>query len=269
MSKTSTVVRLFPQNNLLLKNNARQTSSLAKVYEIPLQAKFLAQPTASKSRFSWLLLMLIVLAHAVTIYVLATQQGAKKVEVLPAKPMVVSLIAPPAPEPEIVPIIQLPKPVIKPKPLVKKVVEKIKPIERPAERQVQAVVEQPVIEDKPVAQVAPAEVAEVVKAPPKSEPIVEDKIELPRFGVSYLNNPAPDYPPLSRRMGEEGRVLIKVLVAIDGSASEVQLENSSGSDRLDKAALNAVKRWQFIPAKKNNQPLSAYVLVPIKFSLDS
>ena len=87
--------------------------------------------------------------------------------------------------------------------------------------------------------------------------------------MAYLNNPAPDYPSMSRRQGEEGRVLMKVLVSASGAAEDVQVEKSSGSDRLDNAAVSAVKRWRFIPAKKNNQPLSAYVLVPIKFSLDS
>ena len=74
---------------------------------------------------------------------------------------------------------------------------------------------------------------------------------------------------MSRRIGEEGRVLMKVLVSADGAAEEVQIEKSSGSERLDNAAIQAVKRWRFIPANKNNQALSAYVMVPMKFSLDS
>ena len=85
--------------------------------------------------------------------------------------------------------------------------------------------------------------------------------------MSYLNNPAPDYPPLSRRLNEEGRVLMRVLVSADGSAEDVRVTKSSGSERLDNAAVDAVKRWRFVPATRNNQPLSAYVLVPIKFSL--
>jgi periplasmic protein TonB len=89
------------------------------------------------------------------------------------------------------------------------------------------------------------------------------------FGVFYLNNFVLDYSLVSRRLGEEGRVLMKVLVSADGSAENVQIEKSSGSERLDNAAINAVKRWRFIPAKKNNEALSAYVIVPVKFSLDS
>jgi protein TonB len=68
-------------------------------------------------------------------------------------------------------------------------------------------------------------------------------------------------------LSEQGIVLLRVLVSLSGQAESVQIENSSGSSRLDQAALKAVKLWSFIPAKRNNQPLSAYVLVPVRFSL--
>jgi len=92
-------------------------------------------------------------------------------------------------------------------------------------------------------------------------------IEPPRFSAAYLNNPAPDYPAASRRFTEQGIVLLRVLVSLSGQAESVAIENSSGYSRLDQAAIKAVKMWSFIPAKRNNQPLSAYVLVPVKFSL--
>ena len=265
-TQTSTVIPLFAQNNSSTHN---QHTPSAKLYELPLQAKHLTQQMPTQKPFSWLASALVLFGHILAIYLLVAHQSLDKVDILPAKPMMVSLIAPPAPQPELVPVIEPPKPLIQPKPIVKKVVEKIRPIEKPTERLVEAAVEQPVVEEEPTAQPVPAQVADVVKMPPKSESIVEDKIEPPRFGVAYLNNPAPDYPPMSRRLGEEGRVLMKVLVSAEGSASDVQIEKSSGSDRLDKAAISAVKQWRFIPAKKNNQPLSAYVLVPIKFSLDN
>jgi len=96
---------------------------------------------------------------------------------------------------------------------------------------------------------------------------VEEKIEPPKFGVAYLNNPAPDYPSLSRRKGDEGRVLLKVLVSADGKAEDVQIEKSSGFELLDEAAQKTVKQWRFVPARKGGEVLSAYVIVPIKFSL--
>ena len=97
--------------------------------------------------------------------------------------------------------------------------------------------------------------------------VKELAIELPRFGAAYLNNPSPEYPAASRRFSEQGIVLLRVLVSLSGQVESVQIQNSSGYSRLDQAAIKAVKMWSFIPAKRNNQPLSAYVLVPVKFSL--
>lgn len=93
--------------------------------------------------------------------------------------------------------------------------------------------------------------------------------EPPRFNADYLHNPTPEYPGLSRRKGEQGRVTIKVLVNINGEPESVQLDKSSGFELLDRAALNAVKNWKFIPAKSNHQSVLGTVIVPVRFSLDS
>lgn len=90
----------------------------------------------------------------------------------------------------------------------------------------------------------------------------------PRFNAAYLNNPAPHYPSLSRRLGEQGRVLLRVQVTTDGTAGSVELQTGSGSTRLDQAALEAVKKWRFIPAKRGEQPVNASVLVPVRFSIE-
>jgi protein TonB len=120
--------------------------------------------------------------------------------------------------------------------------------------------------ENPIQAEQPVQVAE---APAKIAAVAEPAIEPPRFGAAYLNNPAPTYPPLSRRTGEQGRVLLKVLVSENGLAESVQLDSSSGYEKLDRAAIEAVKKWSFVPAKRSNQPVSAYVLVPVKFSLSS
>lgn len=90
----------------------------------------------------------------------------------------------------------------------------------------------------------------------------------PKFGVAYLNNPAPKYPTIAKRQGEEGEVLLRVLVSEDGQAQEVRLQRSSGSSILDDSALKAVKRWRFIPAKQGSNSIAAWVQVPIVFKLD-
>ena len=68
-------------------------------------------------------------------------------------------------------------------------------------------------------------------------------------------------------MGEQGRVILRVLVSSDGVPEKVELRTSSGSARLDESALDTVKRWKFVPARQGDQPVAAWVLVPISFSL--
>lgn len=269
-SQTSTVIDIFTQKNVASDTAYAATLPIKKrdLDSIPLQVAVLASNPKEKKPSTWLTVGMVLLAHALVVYLLSMQNPPEKIQASTVKPIMVSIIAPPTPKPEIVPIVEPPKP--EPKPIVKpkKVVEKILPIEKPVERLVEATTEPPKEEEITKPEAAPVLTQEPAKTPEKAEPVVEEKIEPPKFGVAYLNNPAPDYPALSRRQGEEGRVLMKVLVSAQGAAEDVQIEESSGSERLDKAALSAVKRWRFIPAKRNNQPLSAYVLVPMKFSLD-
>lgn len=89
----------------------------------------------------------------------------------------------------------------------------------------------------------------------------------PAFDADYLNNPAPSYPPLARRMGEEGVVYVRVFVSSEGVPDQIELKRSSGSARLDEAALLTVKKWRFVPARRGSQTISAWVVVPIAFSL--
>jgi len=89
----------------------------------------------------------------------------------------------------------------------------------------------------------------------------------PRFDAEYLDNPSPPYPAISRRFGEQGRVLLRVNVDAEGRAGEVQLHTSSGSPRLDQSALDTVRRWKFVPARRGQEPVAAWVLIPIAFTL--
>lgn len=82
-----------------------------------------------------------------------------------------------------------------------------------------------------------------------------------------LNNPEPPYPYESRRRGEEGRVILKVRVAADGTAASVEVDKSSGYRRLDMTARRTVSRWRFIPAKQNNAAVEAWAKVTIIFKL--
>jgi protein TonB len=89
------------------------------------------------------------------------------------------------------------------------------------------------------------------------------------FSVAYLQNPAPRYPLASRRAGEQGMVTLRVLVSLDGLASRVAVEKSSGSPHLDAAALEAVKAWRFTPARRGVDAIESWMLVPIVFRLEA
>lgn len=99
-------------------------------------------------------------------------------------------------------------------------------------------------------------------APPPPAPLVE-----PRFDADYLDNPAPVYPAMSRRMEETGKTVLRVYVEPSGKPSQVQIKSSSGSPRLDQAAQDAVWRWKFVPARRGAEAVAAWVLVPIVFNL--
>jgi protein TonB len=93
-------------------------------------------------------------------------------------------------------------------------------------------------------------------------------VEGPRFDADYLQNPAPAYPSLSRRMREEGKVLLQVRVSTAGLPEQIQIKHGSGYPRLDEAAINTVQRWRFVPARRGDETVSASVIVPILFRLE-
>lgn len=90
----------------------------------------------------------------------------------------------------------------------------------------------------------------------------------PSFSASYLQNPAPRYPLAARRAGEQGTVTLKVLVTSEGLPQRVEVERTSGSTRLDTAALEAVRRWRFLPARRGDSAIESWVLVPVVFRLE-
>lgn len=90
----------------------------------------------------------------------------------------------------------------------------------------------------------------------------------PSFNAAYLRNPAPRYPVIARRNGEQGTVMLKVLVTREGAAATVSVEKTSGSTALDQAAVEAVRNWRFTPARQGAQSVEAWVLVPIVFRLE-
>jgi protein TonB len=91
------------------------------------------------------------------------------------------------------------------------------------------------------------------------------KLELPSSSANYLNNPKPVYPRRSERLGEQGVVLLSVVVAADGRVREASVKSSSGFERLDQAAREAVLAWTFVPGRRNGLAVEMSVDVPIRF----
>lgn len=154
-----------------------------------------------------------------------------------------------------------PKPVPKPKPVQKpKPAEAVKPEEKPV----------PVAKSEPVAETGPEPAAEARPAAPVAarSNAAADSFEEAKAHAAYLHNPKPDYPALARQRQWEGKVLLKVRVLASGRPGEVSVQQSSGHEALDEAALNVVQRWNFVPAKRGGTPVDSWVSVPIVFKLD-
>lgn len=227
-------------------------------------------------RLSRSVLGVVLAAHAGLLLALATNR--REISLPVEQPIIVSLIAEAAPKADVAP---------KPLPMQQKPVElRIKPKKNPIKPQAVAAPQDPepqlvskaaedvsvsVPEHKsaPSAAESPAqppqqrpETARMAEAAPKEEPI-----EQPSFNADYLDNPAPAYPGLSRKLREQGQVLLRVNVDAAGHPEQVTLHVSSGYARLDERAVETVWRWKFVPARQGSQPVAAWVIVPIQFSL--
>jgi protein TonB len=83
----------------------------------------------------------------------------------------------------------------------------------------------------------------------------------------YDRNPSPEYPRRARQLGFEGTVLLQVWVNSAGGVDDAKIATSSGYALLDDSALRAVKGWLFKPARRGDQPVAAWVQVPVRFTL--
>ncbi|AKF96627.1 energy transducer TonB [Pseudomonas aeruginosa] len=127
----------------------------------------------------------------------------------------------------------------------------------------------PVVDENAVKPPPPEPLPPVVEEPPPPVPAAAPApLTPPSANAGYLHNPAPEYPALAMRRGWEGTVLLRVHVLASGSPSEIQVQKSSGREALDQAAVKAVKRWSFVPAKRGDKAEDGWVSVPIDFKLN-
>lgn len=229
----------------------------------------------NSTRESLLGLVLVVVVHGGAVgAMLWTPTPKSKELVLPTIQGVV-IPAPPA-EAVQVPSAKEPPPPVerppepekpKPKPKPKEVPPKPKP--KPAPPPVEA----PPSENAITQEEEAVEKAAATPPPPVAVQATRDDDTLgapivpPRQDANPLNNPAPAYPTASRRMREQGIVLLQVLILPDGSVGEVRIKESSGHQRLDDTAIKAVKQWKYIPARQGDKTIAYWYLQPLEFSL--
>ena len=116
-------------------------------------------------------------------------------------------------------------------------------------------------------QPAPAPIAAAVAVAPAAPPS-PPAIQLPSSDASYLQNPKPPYPALSRRLNEQGKTTVRVMIGADGLPQRAELSKSSGFDRLDQAALATVMRWRYVPGKRGGVAEAMWFNVPINWVLE-
>ena len=107
---------------------------------------------------------------------------------------------------------------------------------------------------------------EFIPPPPPPPPPPQDIA--PSENISYRKMRPPRYPPIAIREHHSGKVILKVLIGLDGSPKEITVEKSSGYRELDQAAIAAAKTWIFNPGTRNGKPYEGYALVPIDFNLN-
>ena len=127
----------------------------------------------------------------------------------------------------------------------------------------------PVVPPAPPAPPAPPQpVVEAAPPPAPPAPPAPPRIELPSSNADYLRNPPPPYPPMSKRLGEQGRVVVRVFIQLDGTASRAEVQRSSGFERLDQTAVQTVLRWRYVPGKRAGVPEAMWFNIPINFVLE-
>ncbi|MGZ5533529.1 MAG: energy transducer TonB [Methylobacter sp.] len=215
-----------------------------------------------------LLLTLVLLLHLWgAVWLLQPAEPVTK-----AQPMImeVSLVSAPSQQAAAAPVVQ-PKPVEPKKPPEKKPVKPKKPVIRkqmelpkplamademlPAPSKVESA-------SAPVTPSAAANAAS--KSTTDAAPFTEAN-----FNANYGSNPKPKYPGVATSRGWEGTVQLRVQVSAEGDSEEVTIQRSSGYDILDEAAIEAVEKWKFIPAKRGDTPVASSVIVPINFVLNN
>jgi protein TonB len=208
----------------------------------------------AKNRKRTLAFVLVVLLHVLFFWVLASGLGAKAVQVVlgPVETKIIEALPedddePPPPPPEI----DTPPPYVPPPEIAIAA-----PVDTGPTTAITAVTtEKPKVAGPP--------------KPPPPKPVEKKVVRVPPSTQGRgARATKPQYPPASRRAGEEGTVRLKALVTKDGRAKEVQVVKSSGFPKLDEAAVREVERnWRFVAGKEDGKPVDMWHTFAITFRL--
>ncbi|SDH10802.1 energy transducer TonB [Janthinobacterium sp. YR213] len=212
-----------------------------------------------KKRNKFAPLMAIVVLHLAGFY--AIQSGLLSKVVTAAMPTIttISIIAPPAP----------PKP---PAPSVPKTVELSAPVPRaviPPLPLIAVAPSEPTITPQQPTRAEAAPVATAAPTAPSTPSPTPPAPSTPRTvsSVEYIKAPQLIYPNLSRRLGESGTVVLRILINEKGLPEQILIQKSTGYNNLDEAGRQAAQRALFKPMIENGKPVPVYVLVPLTFQL--
>ena len=224
---------------------------------------FQADPPRARPSRNAVIGIAVVALHVGFIWALQSGLLLRAAELIVPAEVLAQFIEPPVPKVEPVPPAP-PAPTLQKKPVVKARAP-VQPQQQPL-----AIADPTPSPNAPTGLVTPAlpatPMAEVAAAPaaPPAPPVVQ----LPSSNADYLQNPKPAYPALSKRLGEQGKVIVRVLIGTDGVPQKAEMRQSSGFERLDQAALNTVLKWRYVPGKRGGVAMEMWFNVPINFVLE-
>ncbi len=206
----------------------------------------------------------VVAFHAVALWLLQTGLLRRAVELVVPAEVIAEFVEPPRPKDEPPPpppaLAQKPQPVA-PAPRLAAIADPTPTPNAPI-----GVIDPPPAPLPPIAApIAPAPPAPVAIPP---APPAAPAIQLPSSDADYLQNPKPPYPPMSKRLNEQGTVVMRVLIGADGQPQKAEIRKSSGFERLDRSAAETVMKWRYVPGKRAGVAEAMWFNVPINFVLE-
>jgi periplasmic protein TonB len=214
----------------------------------------------------------VVLFHLAALWALQAGLWHRAVEVVVPVAILTEMVTPLLPPRADTP--RPPQPAPKPPEPVKR-----PPLKKPVERQPPAPRPTAIPEVRPAPSAVTGVPAPQPVAPPAAAPVGPEQgansgpaapptMELPSSGAEFLRNPPLVFPPMSKRLGEQGKVVVRVLIGADGTPQQAALKRSSGYDRLDQAAIDYVMKCRYVAGRIAGVPQAMWYDAPVNFVLE-